>query len=73
MITLVRFLLWIMLAVLPNGRLPMPDGTTVIDHCGALSLGQTHLVCLTDHNVAIVVTQDDSYIAYDVRARQIDF
>lgn len=73
MITLVRFLLWIMLAILPDGRLPA-GGTTVIDHCGDLSLGQTHLVCLADHNVAIVLIDDDSYIAYDlVRTRRIDF
>jgi hypothetical protein len=62
MITFVRFLLWIMLAVLPNGRLPAHGGT-VIDHCGELSLSQAHLVCLADHNVAIVLISDDSYIA----------
>ncbi len=71
MITIVRLVLWLMLAVLPNGRLAMPDGSTVIDHCGAASIGHVHFVCLPDHTAAIVVETDNSYIAYT--DRRIDF
>jgi hypothetical protein len=48
-------------------------GTTVIDHCGHVQIGQVHLVCLPDYTIGIVSLDESGYTAIRQDGIRIDF